>query len=100
MFILNLNLCDYFFYLDNLVDIEKIVMILVGFDKSKIKVIIFLGEKGVCIVVELRVKLLIVGIGLDEIEKFCDKVIMKDILLEKKFRVFNYIDVKKSEIGY
>ncbi|PDC55254.1 ATP-grasp domain-containing protein, partial [Listeria monocytogenes] len=96
----NLNLCDYFFHLDNLADTEKIVMILAGFDKSKIKAIISPGEKGVRTAAELRAKLSIVGIGPDEIEKFRDKAIMKDILLEKKFRVPNYIDVKKSETGY
>ncbi|EKT7864868.1 biotin carboxylase, partial [Listeria monocytogenes] len=78
----NLNLCDYFFHLDNLADTEKIVMILAGFDKSKIKAIISPGEKGVRTAAELRAKLSIVGIGPDEIEKFRDKAIMKDILLE------------------
>ncbi|MBC2192909.1 ATP-grasp domain-containing protein [Listeria sp. FSL L7-0229] len=95
----NLNLCDYFFHLDNLADTEKIGMILAKFDKSKIKAIISPGEKGVRTAAELRDKLSIDGIGADKIERFRDKAVMKDILIEKNFRVANYIDVKESATG-
>lgn len=95
----DVNLCDYFFQMDNLSNTEQISAILSNFDK-KIKAIIAPGEKGVRVAAELRDKFSIDGIGAEEVEKFRDKAKMKDILIKKNIRVPNYIEVKDLEDGF